>query len=90
MKRQYFGAHRILHLFPYMIIGIAATIEAKTAKSKNVKVPPYPAALMKGWTEYEKAKLINGEYIARITTISPDRPGKLSIAYAVAIEQALT
>lgn len=73
-----------------MIIGIAATIEAKTERPKNVKVHPYQAALMNGCTEYEKAKFINELHIARITTISPDTPGKHSMAYAVAIEQALT
>ena len=73
-----------------MIIGMAATIEAKTARPKNVKVHPYPAALMNGWTEYENAKLISELHMARITTISPDTPGKHSMAYAVAIEHALT
>jgi hypothetical protein len=72
-----------------MIIGIPATIEAKTARPKNVKVHPYPAAVMKGWTEYENAKLINELHMAKMTTISPATPGKHSIAYAVAMEQAL-
>lgn len=69
---------------------MAAAIEANTARPKNVKVHPYPAALMNGWTEYEKAKFIKELHIARITTISPAIPGNDSMAYAVAIEQALT
>lgn len=78
------------HLFPYMIIGIAATIDANTARPKNVNVQPYPAALTKGCTEYEKAKLISELHMASITTISPATAGKHSMAYAVAIEQAPT
>jgi hypothetical protein len=73
-----------------MITKIATIIETKTAMPKNVKVHPYPAVLMKGWTKYWKAKLISEKHIARITTISPNTPRKLSIAYAGAIEQALT
>ena len=73
-----------------MIIRIATTIEANTERPKNVKVHPYPAALMNGCTEYENAKFISKLHMARITTISPNTPGKHSIAYSVAIEQALT
>jgi len=65
-------------------------MDAKKESPKNVKVHPQPAVLINGCTEYENAKFMSKLHIVRMTIISPPTPGKDSIAYAVAIEQALS
>jgi len=43
-----------------------------------VKVHPYPAALINGYTEYEKAKFVKELYIARMTSISLRHLGSIA------------